>query len=175
MTHRINRRRINHLRTEVTKLHRLYITQFGNGISGADDTWVGGHKSVHIGPDFQHIGIQCRGNDRSGIVRTAPSQIGHLTRLLISRDKSRHQRHTRNFAERFTYQAIGQFRVENMLVMFLLGLDELARIEPLRPLDKCSHNDRRQTLAIAHDSSRSLGRKVAYQVNALENVLQFTQ
>ena len=175
MAHRIDSRRINHLRAEVAKLHRLHIAQFGDGVSGADDPRVGGHKPVHIRPYLQHIGIQRRGDDRSGIIRTAPAQIGHFARILIRRDKARHQRYARNLTEGLAHQTVGQFRVEDMLVVLLFRLDEQTGVEPLCPVDERSHDDGRQTLAIAYDGRRGLGRKVAYQVNALKDILQFAQ
>ena len=68
MENRINSWRINHLRTEVTKLHSLYITQLVNSVSRTDNPRVSRHESVHIRPDFQALGIQCRSYNSSRIV-----------------------------------------------------------------------------------------------------------
>ena len=59
--------------------------------------------------------------------------------------------------------------------VLLFRLDEQTGVEPLCPVDERSHDDGRQTLAIAYDGRRGLGRKVAYQVNALKDILQFVQ
>ena len=68
MTYRINSRRINHLRSKVTKLHRFHIAQLINGIGRTDYTRVCRHETIHIRPYFQAIRIQCRSYDRSGII-----------------------------------------------------------------------------------------------------------
>ena len=175
MTHRINRRRIHHFRTKVTQLHSLHITQLRNRISRADDTRVSCHKAIHIRPDFQNIRIQsCRNNGRC-IVRSTSSQVSYFSRILIGRNKSRHQRNLRYFTESLTHQPVRQLWIKNMLIMFLFGLNESTGIEPHCPLNKSSHNDGRKTFPIAHNRSRSFRRKVTNQINTLKNILQFAQ
>ena len=67
MTYRINSRRINHLRSKVTKLHPS-TAQLINGIGRTDYTRVCRRETIHIRPYFQAIRIQCRSYDRSGII-----------------------------------------------------------------------------------------------------------
>lgn len=61
MVGRINSRRINHFGAEIAQLHGLYITEFFNHISRADDTRVGSHKSIDIRPYFQNMRFQSGG------------------------------------------------------------------------------------------------------------------
>ena len=124
MAYRINGRRINHLSSEVTQLHCFHITQFGNRICSTDDTGVGSHKTIHIGPYLQNIRIQSRSQNRSCIIRTSTSQIGHFSGILICRNKTGYQCYLGNFLESLSYQTIRQFRVEYMFVMLLFGFDK---------------------------------------------------
>ncbi|CDD48284.1 unknown [Bacteroides sp. CAG:875] len=174
MTHRINGRRIHHLRPEVAQLHSLHVAQLLDRISRADDFRVGCHKAVHIRPDFQDIRIQRSRNDGSRVIRTTPSQVCDLTGILIRRNKSRHDGYLRYLTESFAYQLIGKFRVQNMLVMFFLCLDKCTGVEPHSSLNQGSHDNGRQPFSIAHNSGRSLGRKIPNQINPLKNILQFT-
>ena len=130
MANRINGRRIHHFSPEVTKLRSLYIAQLINSVGSGNHTRVGGHETIHIRPDFQRIGIQCRGYNGSRIVGTAATEVSHLARNLVRRDKSRNQYAFRHIFERLTYQRGGKFRIQYMLGMFLLRFDEPARIKP---------------------------------------------
>ena len=51
-TDRIDSRRINHFGTEVAELGSLYIAETLDGICIGYQSWVGGHKTVDIGPYF---------------------------------------------------------------------------------------------------------------------------
>ena len=124
VAHRIDSRRINHLRAEVTELHRLHVAQFRYRISRTDDARVGRHEAVHIGPDFKDIGFQRGRNDGSGIIGTSPAQVRNLTGILVAGNESGHHRHLRKFPESFLHQLGGQFRIQDMSVMLLFGLDE---------------------------------------------------
>ena len=76
--------RVDDLGSEVTELHSLHITQFVDGVGGLYDMRVGGHESIHVGPNFQHLGIKCCGNYRSGIVASATSKVRYLVRLTVT-------------------------------------------------------------------------------------------
>ena len=80
----INRRRINHLGTEVTELHRLDIRQLVDGIGRLDDAWVGCHETVHIRPYLQHLSVNGSCNDGCGIVRTTAPQVRRFARVAVS-------------------------------------------------------------------------------------------
>ena len=103
MTYRIDRRRINNFRTEVTKFGCFYIAQFGNSISCWDHTRIGSHKAIHIGPYLQTAGIERCGNNGSRIIRTTTTKIRYVSRHLIRRNKSGNQRHFRNGMESLFY------------------------------------------------------------------------
>ena len=175
VAHRIDCRRIDHLRTEVAKFHRLSVTQTADGIRGRDDTGVGRHETVHIRPDLQAVSIQGRSEDGSRIIRTSPPEIGHFATVLVCRNKSGYQCHTRNLCKSLTHQAIGQFRIQDMLGVFLFGLDKQAGIIPACPVNQSGNNARRHTFAVADDGCRGLGRQVLDEIKPLENVLQFVK
>ena len=61
-----------------------------------------------------------------------------------------------------------------MLGIFLLGLDELARIKPLRT-GQLGGNERRQAFAVADDGVRCLLRQVLDEVDTLEDIFQFVE
>ena len=130
MAHRINGRRVHHFGSEVAKLRGLYIAQFINGIGSGNHTRVGSHEAVHIRPDFQRIGIQCRSYNGSRIVGAAATEVSDLARNLVRRDKSRNQYAFRHIPECLTYQRGSEFRIQHMLGMLLLRFDEPARIKP---------------------------------------------
>ena len=142
MANRINSRRIYYLGTEVTKLRCLYITQFVNGISGRNHTRICSHETIHIRPDFQLVGIQCRRNNRSCIIGTTTPQVRNISCHLISRDEPRYQCTLRQSAECFTNQFIRQLCIQYILGVLLFSFDELARIKPLGSSQLCNDNGR---------------------------------
>jgi len=176
MANGIDGRRIHHLRTKVAKFGSLHITQFVDRVGTADDTRVGRHEAIHIGPYLQAVGLQCGSNNCSRVVRPTPSEIGHFACIFVGRDESGHQSNFRSqFPKCITYQFIGQFRIQDMLALLLFGLDEVARIEPLGPINKGCDDARRNALAIADNSSQCLGRQVADKVESLIDAAQFGQ
>ena len=175
MASRIDGRRINHLRTEVAKLHRFHIAQFVDDVSIADDTRVGSHKSIHVCPNFQYFCLKSSRNDRSGIIRATSPKVSNLTTILVARNEARHESHLRKFIERSLHQLSGQVRIENMTGVFLFSLDECTRIIPYGTFDEICHDDGRKAFAIAHDGSRCLWRKVTNQIDTLEDILQLAQ
>ena len=107
-THRINRRRINDLGSEVTQLHGLNVAEFVDGISGLDDAWVSRHKAVYIGPDLQDLSVKGCGNDACRIVATASSEVGCLIGIAVAGDKSGYNTDSRQFGKGFSHQLVGQ-------------------------------------------------------------------
>ena len=132
VANRIDGRRIHYLSTEVAKFGSFYIAQFINGISRGNHTRIGGHETVHIRPNFQCIGIQRRSYDGSRIVGTSATEVGHLARNLIRRNKSRNQHPSGHILKCLAHQGSSKLRIQYMLGMFLLRFDEPARIKPFR-------------------------------------------
>ena len=71
--HGIDGRRIDNLGTEVAKLHRLYITQLGDGVCSVNHPGVGSHESVDIRPYLKCLGVESGSDDRSRVVASASS------------------------------------------------------------------------------------------------------
>ena len=174
MAHRVDGGGIDHLGAEVAKFGGFHIAQLVDGIGGGYNARVGSHEAVHIRPDFQAVGIQRGGNDGGGVVRAAPSQVGHHPGALVRGNETGHQCKPWAVGKGFAHQPVGQFGVEHMLGVLLFGFDELARVQQFCAGQPCG-NQRRQAFAVAHDGVRRLLRQVFYQVYALENVLQFVE
>ena len=126
MTSRIDSRWIYNLCTKVTKFHSFHITQLIDDIRITDDTRVCGHETVHICPNFQHIGLQSSCNNGSCIIRATTTKVGNLTTVLVGRDKTRNQCHLWQFLKGFSYQFVSQVRIQNMSGMLSFCLDESA-------------------------------------------------
>ncbi|CDB12074.1 unknown [Bacteroides sp. CAG:633] len=170
----VDGRRIDYLGTEVTKFGSFHVAQLLDGVGSGDDTRIGGHEAVHIGPDFQTVGIERSGHNGCRVVRTSAAQVGHDARRLVGSNEARYQRTAGQFAEGLTHQAIGLVGIENVFREFLFCLDELTRVAPFGPCQTC-RNERRQAFAIAYDGVAGLLRQVFYQVYALKDVLQFVE
>ena len=93
MKHRINRGRINDLRSEVTQLHRLGKRQMLNHIGRIDYPWVGRHEAIDIGPNLELRSPERRSQNGRRVVRPAPPQVGHVARRAVRSDKARNHRH----------------------------------------------------------------------------------
>ena len=57
MINRIDRRRIDYFRPEVTQLHRLRESKPVDYVGGADHTGIGGHETIHVCPDLQGVSV----------------------------------------------------------------------------------------------------------------------
>lgn len=88
VANRIDCRRIDHFRTEVTKLRSFHIAQFIDSVCPGNHTRVSCHESVYIRPDFQTVGIQCSSNDCRRIVRATSTQVRYLSRHFVCGDKT---------------------------------------------------------------------------------------
>ena len=126
VANRIDCRRIDHFRTEVTKLRSFHIAQFIDSVCPGNHTRVSCHEPVYIRPDFQTVGIQCGSNDCRCIVGTTSTQVRYLSRHFVCGDKPRNQYAFGQAAECFAHQRICQLRIQHMLGMLLLRLDKLA-------------------------------------------------
>ena len=139
---REDRGRIDHLRAEVAQLHRLFEAQSVDDIGIADDARVGCHETVDVGPDFEHRGIEGRGENRRRIVRTSSAEVRSVPARQIARDEAGHDHRVRHLPERLADQFLGRCEVDDMPPEIGLRLDEPARIVTDRS-GKCSANDHR--------------------------------
>ena len=57
MINRIDRRRIDYFRPEVTQLHRLRESKPVDYVGGADHTGIGGHATIPVRPDLQGVSV----------------------------------------------------------------------------------------------------------------------
>ena len=105
----IDGRWIDDFCTEVTKFHRLYVTEFVDGIGCLDDAWVGSHEAVNICPDFQNVCVERCCDDAGGIVAAATSQIRCFHRISVASDEARNHTDSRHISKLFFYQFICQF------------------------------------------------------------------
>ena len=137
-----NRRRIDHLRAEIAQLHRLDIAQTLDHVGVVDHFRVGGHETVDVGPDFEHRGIEGRGENRRRIVRTSSAEVRSVPARQIARDEAGHDHRVRHLPERLADQFLGRCEVDDMPPEIGLRLDEPARIVTDRS-GKCSANDHR--------------------------------
>ena len=80
----IDGRRIDHLGSKVAKLHCLHIAQLVDGIGGAYHLGIGRHETVYIGPYLEHLGVERRGHKGCGIIGSATTEIGGLTRVSVA-------------------------------------------------------------------------------------------
>ena len=155
----IDGRRVNHLRTEVTQLHRLYVREFIDRISTLNHLRVSRHETVHIRPDLQDLSVERCRDDGCGIIAAATSQIGRLVRVAVAGNESRH--HGYGLAgigivgleagKRLLHQFHRQFGVQHVLALLVLRTDKVACIHAHAVLDHRSHDVRAQALTIRDD------------------------
>jgi len=169
---RIDRRRINNLRSEVTEFHGFSEGKLVDDVRRTDYLRIGRHEAIHISPYFQDGSIESRCQDRSGVIGTTASEVRHLARFNARRDKTGYYRYFRQRIECIKNQFVGQRKINVMLIKLADSLDELARIEQLRPTDDVRNDQRRNTFAIADDGIGCLRRQVLDQVYAFEDVAQ---
>ena len=174
-THGIDGGRIYHLGTEVAEFHSLHITEFGNHIGCTDDTWVGRHEAIHIGPYLQHTGIQYCSDDAGCVVATASAQIGHLTAYGIGADKSAHQTHLGNRLPVLLHQARRKVHGQAILSSLDLSLDESTAVIPLGVLHQVGHDATADALSIRDYGCQRLGAKVTNQIYTLIDAAELLQ
>ena len=173
--HREDCRRIDDLRTEVAKLHGLDEREFVDDVSRIDDTWIGSHEAIDIGPYFKHVGIQSSSNNRSSIVRTATSQVSHFASFGIATDESAEHNDRVGTRETLTNEWIGEVEVADVFGEDLLCLDDFTTIDMLSILDDGGNDAARYTLAVADNRTKGAGRKFADQEDTFVDVLQFAE
>ena len=174
--------RVDNLCTEVAQLHRLYVRKFVNGISALDDFGVGGHETIDIGPDLQHLSIQYGSKDRSGIVGTATSQVGCLVSVTVAGNEAGNDvdficcdRIATHTAEGLLDELGGLFGVDNMLALLLLCADEVAAVHTNTILHHRSNDMGTEALSIGYDGVFGLLRQIVNQVNTIVDTLQLIE
>ena len=165
--------RIDHLGTEIAQLHCLYVTQFINYVSVGDNSWVGRHETIHIGPYLEHVGIQCCSDDAGRVVTSAPSQVGDFAAFRIGTDETRHKAHLRYLAPSLTHETIGQFACQQATSALHFGLDELATVIPFGTPYEGGHNTAADAFAIADDGRQRLRTEIADEIHTLVDTAQF--
>ena len=160
---------IYNFRSEVAELHGLHIRQFVDGIGRLDDSRVGSHETIHVGPNFEYIGIESCRDDGSRVVATSASKVGGFAAIAVAADESRHDGNARHVGKRLSHEAIGQLRVELVLTVLALCADEVAGIHAHRPADERGDDVRTDALAIADDSILRLLAQVVNEIYAEED------
>ncbi len=171
----IDRRRIDHLSSEVAQLHCFGERQTVYHVSRADNARVGSHKAVHVRPYLQYGSSESRCKDGCRIIRAAAPEVRHLPVLRARRYKPGHERDLRQWRECLPYQMVRLLEVHDMFVELLYRLDEFARIEQRCPVDHVRHDKRGDALAIAHNRVGSLRRKVVDEIHASEDVSKLVE
>ena len=180
-TDRINRRRINHFRTEIAKFRSLHIRQLVDGVCRVDDTRVSCHEARHIRPYLQHLSIQRSCQDSCRVVAAATSQVGNLTRLGIRRDETASQTHlvvstsSHKVGKRLPYQRRRDAARKQILSVLPLRLDKIQRIIPTGIPHQRGNHLTGNALTIRHDGTARLLRQILNQIDTLENALQLIQ
>jgi len=172
---RKNSRRINHLRAEIAQLHRFDKRQVLDHIGIADHLRVGGHKTVHIGPNFERIGFERRGQHRSGIIGTAAPEVRHVVRLVIGGNETRYHDHLRHRREPFADQLFGRCEFDDMFPEIGPGLDKFTGVVQFGASEYPPHDHRRKTLPVTHDRIARLGGEILDQIDSLEDIGKFVQ
>ena len=167
--------RVDHLGAEVAELHRFDVTELRDDIGSGDDTRVGGHESIDVGPDLENAGIEGCCDDAGGVVRTATTEVGDLTTFGVCRDEARHERYLGHFLPRLTDKVGRQFAGQSRPASLHLGLDELAAVVPYRIAHQGGHDLTAEAFAIADDGGVGLWRQVADEVHALIDAAQFLE
>ena len=67
---------IDHFSTKVTQLGGFVVREFVDGERRGDNSRIGRHKTIDIGPDFEHFCSESGGEDGGCVVRSATAKIG---------------------------------------------------------------------------------------------------
>ena len=145
MIYREDCRRVDDLCTEVAELHSLDKRQLVDDVGIVDDTRVGCHEAIDIGPYLEHLGLKGCSYDGSSIVRTTATKVGDFACDAVGRDETAHHD---DWALAFGLDLvphchdirIGLFEVADVLVPVLGGLDDIAAVDPCGTLDDCGND-----------------------------------
>lgn len=134
------------------------------------------HEAVHISPYFKCLRIEgCRHYGRRIIGASTP-QVGSYISLGIAGYKAPHHGHPTLFtAESLGYQAVGDIKVEQVLVTLMHSFDKASRVVVRGTTDEFCHNERRQAFAVCHNGITNLWCEVLNKAHAMQNAAQFAQ
>ena len=124
--YRIYRRRVDHLCTEVTKLHSLYVRKLVDGICRLDDARVCCHEAVNVCPNLKYVCIKGGSDDSCCIVRTTTTEVRYLVGVLVARDEAWNEAYSWKVCESLTDEFVGKLCIKYVLTHFALSLDEIA-------------------------------------------------
>ncbi len=126
MEHRVYRRGINDFGTKRTEFHTLDETHLAEYACIRDDTGVGSHEAVYIGPYLQEVSVEGSGYQSCGIIRASATEVCDFAGVTVTRDKpSEHRMLLQGECKRLFYQLLGKLTVGDILVKPFLGFDEL--------------------------------------------------
>ena len=137
-----DRRRIDHLCTEVTQLGCFGKGQVIDHISRVNHTRIGRHKSIDIGPDLQHIGIESCRHDSRRVVRATATEVRYVATIAVRRDETAHHGTLRQFGKRLTDSLVGLLEIDDMLIVVVRRADNRARVLQLCPINHRSNDSR---------------------------------
>ena len=175
MEHGEDGRRVDDLRTKVTELHGFNERELVDDVGRIDDTRVGGHETIDIGPNLEHVGIKGGCDDGGRIVRTASSQVGDFARLAVTADEAAQHDNGIWPRQTFAHQGIGEVEIADVLSIHLFRLDDVAAIDVFCILDDGGDDAAGDALAIAHHCAKGAWRQFANEEDALVDVLQLAE
>ncbi len=101
---------INDLSPKVRQLHCLGVGNSRNRESVGNLARVGGHHTVHVGPNLDHLGVEGRPENGSRVVRAAAAQCGGDA-LLRGGDEARDALQSRGFGKMLEDLTVGHSEV----------------------------------------------------------------
>ena len=106
-----------------------------NDVGVLDNTGIGGHEAVYIGPYLEHIGIEGCCKDGRGVIASATPEVGHIT-FGIGGYEARHERHLEiHVVKGLMHELLRGVVVEHMFAILVKRLDKLTRVIEPRILD----------------------------------------
>ena len=137
---RIDGWRIDNLGTEVAQLHGLDIAQLIDGIGCLDDTGVGRHKAIDVGPYLQDLRIEGCSNDGCCIVRAATTEVGGLARILVATDEAGHHGYLRQLLEGLMNKLVGEVGHQTVSAILILSTNKVAAVHALATLKQAGND-----------------------------------
>ena len=173
--------RVNHLRTEVRQLHRLFVGHLRQHESRRHESRIRAEDAVHVGPDLDHRRAEGRADDRGAVVRPVPAD-GRRLPVAGRPDEPGDDRNRRSAsaeaAEIRARSAVRPGEVDVGVGELVVGRDEVARVGAhgvVKPAQIGREDDRGEPLAEAGGHVERAQRTVSEQMNAFEGAAQLGQ